>query len=144
MMTPVLRTRCTKAMNLKAHTQRALKRGDGNSNSKASKQPAQNHNVISSLGTTSTASSFDWAASLPLRPQVNEPDNGGKSGGVSSRNVLAKKTPAVCHQLALEGAAYGLPLCIRTYRGRVGRKLLCCRNLAVSSRNVLAKKTPAV
>jgi hypothetical protein len=56
---------------------RALKRGDGNSNSKASKQPAQNHNVISSLGTTSTASSFDWAASLPLRPQVNEPDNGG-------------------------------------------------------------------
>ncbi len=43
-------------------TQRALKRGDGNSNSKASKQPAQNHNVISSLGTTSTASSFDWAA----------------------------------------------------------------------------------
>jgi len=37
MMTPVLRTRCTKAMNLKAHTQRALKRGDGNSNSKASR-----------------------------------------------------------------------------------------------------------
>jgi hypothetical protein len=26
---------------LKAHTQRALKRGDGNSNSRASKQPAQ-------------------------------------------------------------------------------------------------------
>ena len=48
MMTPV-----------KAHTQRALKQGDGNSNSKASKQPAQNHNVISSLGTTSTASSRD-------------------------------------------------------------------------------------
>jgi hypothetical protein len=65
MMTPVLRTRCTKAMNLKAHTQRALKRGDGNSNSKASKQPAQNQNVISSLGTTSTASSFDWAGSIP-------------------------------------------------------------------------------
>ena len=56
---------------------------------------------------------------------MNEPDNGGKSGGVSSRNVLAKKTPAVFHQLALEGAAYGLPLCIKI-RGRVGRKLLCC------------------
>ena len=45
MTTPVPRTRCTKAMNLKAHTQRALKRGDGNSNSKASKQPAQDQYV---------------------------------------------------------------------------------------------------
>ena len=63
---PRLRTRCTKAMNLKAHTQLALKRGDGNSNSKASKQPAQDRYVTSSLRTTSTASSFDWAGSLPL------------------------------------------------------------------------------
>lgn len=77
MMTPVLRTRCTKAMNLKAHTQLALKRGDGNSNSKASKQPAQDQYVTSSLRTTSTASSFDWAGSLPLTPQVKEPDSLG-------------------------------------------------------------------
>ena len=73
---------------------------------------------------------------------MNEPDNGGKSGGVSSRNVLAKKTPAVCHQLALEGAAYGLLLCARTYRARSSAKLPRCRHLAVSSRNVLAKESP--
>ena len=37
----------------------------------------------------------------------------------------------------------GLLLCVRTYRVRSARKLLCCRNLAVSSRNVLARKSPA-
>ena len=68
-------------MNLKAHTQLALKRGDGNSNSKASKQPAQDQYVTSSLRTTSTASSFDWAGSLPLTPQVKEPDSLGSCIG---------------------------------------------------------------
>jgi hypothetical protein len=53
-------------MNLKAPTQLALKRGDGNSNSKASKQPAQDQYVTSSLRTTSTASSFDWPGSLSV------------------------------------------------------------------------------
>jgi hypothetical protein len=43
-------------MNLKAHTQLALKRGDGNSNLKASKQPAQDQYVTSSLRGTSNNS----------------------------------------------------------------------------------------
>ena len=45
--------------------------------------------------------------------------------------------------VSARGAAYGLPLCVRTYRVHSGAKLLGYRNLAVGSRNVLAKKTPA-
>ena len=88
----------------------------------------------------------------PSSGRSNLPTGSGPFGSGSARLGLSQKggLPRRCWIDifwrfkaidARKGAAHGLLLCMRTYRVRSARKLLCCRNLAVSSRNVLARVT---
>ena len=82
----------------------------------------------------------------PTTGRSNLPTGSGPFGSGSARLGLSQKGGLprrcwidICWRFkaidAREGAAHGLLLCMRTYRVRSARKLLCCRNLAVSSRN---------
>jgi len=62
MKIPEPHTRSTKAMSSEAHTKRVLKRGGGNSNSKASRRTAPNRIVMSESRTTAALRRCEWPA----------------------------------------------------------------------------------
>ena len=82
---------------------------------------------------------------LLLTPASGPFGSGSARLGLSQKDGLPNRWLAfICcgsrPSTRARGAAYGLLLCMRTYRARSEAKLLDYRNLAVSSRNVLAKK----